>query len=241
VNEIRPFNPNSWPTGIRKNTEIEDVSKAIADLDLETAKNAVYTLTGRVSLKLEQFNRIIDKIIKLNAKVLSPEHAKLNYTLEAAHSLGCAMYGLASDDIEVRSALLKISNAHLNKGNYCKAIDVLDRLGHEVAAQYQEPIRRLWRIYIDHDCPADEKGTEELRWRFRFRRFNGKSWYFNDKIQEHADRFVKNGKYQKAIELSEGYRSLIHYIGEKWRTYIDTECPYDKKPVQELAFKKYVL
>lgn len=90
------FNPTSFHKGfafvngdfklLRKTQS--DIDKAVEALELEEAKNAICCLYNSDEVKrYNQFFRLIDKIVELNANGLTPEHKARNYTLEAASQL----------------------------------------------------------------------------------------------------------------------------------------------------------
>lgn len=71
----------------------QDIKRYIDEGKLEEAKWTIYDCHGDWSLHTqENLLLIIKKLAEINAEPLSPEHEKLNYTLDAAYSLACHIY-----------------------------------------------------------------------------------------------------------------------------------------------------
>ena len=138
----KPFKPNSVPVypglspdsqgWVCLNFKQDDIDKALSNLDLEFAKQCTYDVYGNKGLRtVTQLARIIDTIVTLNEKPLSPLHQSLGYTLQNAHALGCHMNTLAYNAIQtnplnpntqsqvalVTQKMIKIAEAYQAKGD----------------------------------------------------------------------------------------------------------------------------
>lgn len=91
------LNPDTFPNPTGTSTQY-DIDNALMDLQLEKAKNAIYNCYGiwNLDTQINLFN-LIQKIVDLNAKELSSEHNKLNYTLDAAYLLAERIYIIATN------------------------------------------------------------------------------------------------------------------------------------------------
>lgn len=153
-------------------TQISDVSNALKADRLNAATRAVHSMCGYgVADRVAQFGRIVNRLVEINdAGPLSAEHTRLNYTLDAAHSLACQMYSRAYEDRRlnsqfmsyrdsmqsVRAALWQIAQVHAKQGNYPLAVSTLTRL-EEDGRGLLGTMHEQWRGYIDTQCPADQR------------------------------------------------------------------------------------
>jgi hypothetical protein len=154
-------------------SEIEEIDTCLNELKLEKAKWAIYRYYGNWSLETQKnLLKIIDKLVELNVNSLPSTHEQLNYTLEAAHSLGCHMYTIGfNKEKESTSyykdkyaymgiasvALKKVAEAYAKKNDYCHAVDSLRRLDDDYAMQPMHNMFARWKTHIENNCPHNKQ------------------------------------------------------------------------------------
>ena len=133
---------------------------------------------------------LVQKIVKLNEKGLSPENKEREFTLESAHAIGCKIYICARNHPEDKrfmesaiKALTCVAEAYAKKNQFHLAVDSLIRLDY---CDGQEPLQTMferWKNYIQSNA-QDKSEYEELRYDGRLQ-----SWR-NDSQSKGNDLYV---------------------------------------------------
>lgn len=167
MSAISPFNPNQWPYSRSHSSTQEEIDQALKEVNLEKAKFFINNFaTAFPSEKLELMQKLVDKLVAVNAKELTPKQKGLNYTLEAAYSVATHMYTEAANDTSsekfrsteiANRALTKVADAYAKKNNYHEAIHVLNRMDKGWREAPIEAMKERWKNFIEQKCPADQK------------------------------------------------------------------------------------
>ena len=180
---IPSFNPSSWPSGcgVMRGPSgwhavfitTEEIDQALDQLQLEKARGLIHHFSPNNHVKRqEQFLRLVEKLVEVNAQELSSEYQKLNYTLDAAKRLGDNMYTRAfsihyGEEKKkamaiAAKAIASVSDAYAKKNMYREAVDSLIMIDWEYRESPIKAIVKKWQTYIQTTCPEEDKNHQEL-------------------------------------------------------------------------------
>lgn len=167
---------NGWTPELQE--KADQIDDYIQTLELERARNAIYNLYGTCSIDTQKnLLRIVQKIVELNEGALSENLEQLNYTLEAAYSMGCTLYQKAfqkAHDKETNArefmpfaieAITLVAEAQAKKGNFYQALHYAARL--DPYNSLKDKLWKRWKNYIENDCPPEARSEQERLYAWR--------------------------------------------------------------------------